>query len=105
MIEAMPSNSSGPATSGGDELDDRVATVVGPADQAELEQPGREEPTDQPLALVVGEVDAVLGQLDAVEVAHAADLGDDRQVEQRLEGRAELALVGTAPDRAGPRVP
>src|SRR5215470_15221586 len=65
------------------ELDDRVAAVVGAADQAGVEQGRGEEAAQQPLRLVVAERLAgifVLDQLDPVEVPVAADVADDRQV-------------------------
>src|SRR6266545_2456497 len=81
----------------GCELDHRVAAVVGAADQALLEQARREVAPQQPLALVVVEGLAghlVLDQLDPVEVALAAHVADDRQVQQLLQGGAEAVLVG-----------
>ena len=77
------------------ELDDRVAAVVGAAVEAGVEQRLGEEAAQQPLGLVV--VEGLLGrlvldQLDPVEVAVAADVADDRQVEQLLQGGAEGAL-------------
>ena len=88
------------------ELDDRVAAVVGPAVEAGVEQRRGQEAAQQPLGLVV--VEGLLGRLvldqfDAVEVAVAADVADDRQVVQAAPG-----WTGTRPRwrvraRAGPR--
>src|SRR3954454_20949674 len=53
------------------ELDDRVAAVVGAADQATAEQLAGEEPAQQPLGLLVAEALlglAVLDELDRLEV-------------------------------------
>src|SRR5690348_509249 len=65
------------------ELDHRVATVVGAADQPALVELAGEEPAQQLLGLLV--VEALLGllvldQLDGVEVAGAANVADDRKV-------------------------
>src|SRR5436190_10896049 len=71
------------------ELDDRVAAVVGPADQAGLEQRVRQVAAQQPLGLLVGERlpgGLVPDQLDPVEVAVTADVADDRQVIELLQG-------------------
>src|SRR5215469_4676282 len=79
------------------ELDDRVAAVVGAADQAGVEQGRGQEAAQQPLRLVVAERLArnfVLDQLDPVEVPVAADVADDRQVSELLERRAEPRLAG-----------
>src|SRR4051812_49743002 len=65
------------------ELDDRVAAVVGPAVQALLVERLGDVAVEDALALVLAEGllgVAVLHQLDAVEVAGAADVADDRQV-------------------------
>src|SRR5690606_40248631 len=67
------------------ELDDGVAAVVGAAVEARVEQRLRQEPAQQPLRLLV--VERLLGllvldQLDAVEVAGAADVAHDGQVAQ-----------------------
>ena len=78
------------------DLDDRVAAVVGAADQPALaERPGQ-EPAQQRLRLLVAERLArllVLDELERVEVAGAAQVADDRQVEQLLERAAERRLV------------
>src|SRR5580693_7329714 len=79
------------------ELDHRVTAVVGAADEAGVEQRVRQEAAQQPLRLVV--VEGLLGvlvldELDAVEVPGAADVADDRQVGQLVQGRAEAVLVG-----------
>ena len=74
------------------ELDDRVAAVVGAAVEPGVEQRLGQEAAQQPLALVVVEGLAgglVLDQLDPVEEALAADVADDRQVEQLLQRRPE----------------
>src|SRR5271155_5138323 len=79
------------------ELDHRVAPVVGAAYQPGIEQRVGQESAQQPLRLVVVERlpgGLVLDQLDAVEVASAADLPDDRQVAELLQGGAERGLVG-----------
>src|SRR4051812_17805873 len=78
------------------DLDDGVATVVGAAVEAGVEQRLGQEPAQQPLRLVV--VEGLLGrlvldQLDPVEVAVAAHVADDRQVQQLLEGGPEGALL------------
>jgi hypothetical protein len=78
------------------ELDDRVAAVVGAADQARVEERGGQEAAQQPLGLVVAERLTgclVLDQLDPVEVPVAADVADDRQVAELLERGAERRLV------------
>src|SRR5450755_721697 len=74
------------------ELDHRVAAVVGPAHQAGVEQGLRQEPAQQPLRLLVVKRlpgGLILDHLDAVEVPGAADLTDDRQVVELLQGGAE----------------
>ena len=74
------------------ELDDGVAAVVGAAVQPGVEERLGEEAAQQPLGLVVVEGLAgrlVLDELDAVEEPGAADVADDRQVEQLLEGGLE----------------
>ena len=50
---SISSNCSCPQMSGGRQLDDRVATVVGPADQPRLEERRREEAPQEPLGFVV----------------------------------------------------
>ena len=78
------------------DLDDGVAAVVGPADQTALEQARRQEPAQERLGLVVRERLArllVLDELERVEEAGAAQVADDREVEQLRERRAELLLV------------
>src|SRR4051812_9307638 len=70
------------------ELHHRVAAVVGPADQALLEQHGREEAAQHRLALLLGEVRLGLGighQLEGEEVPRAADVADDRKVPEALD--------------------
>src|ERR1700761_1336943 len=74
------------------EVGHRVAAVVGAADESRVEQCVRQEPAQQPLGLVVVEGllgGLVLDQFDAVEVAGAADVAHDRQVEELVERRAE----------------
>src|ERR1700678_702247 len=78
------------------ELDHRVAAVVGPADQPRVEQRVRQVPAQQPLGLVF--VEGLLGrlvldQLDPVEVAGPADVADDGQVGQLVQGGPEPVLV------------
>src|SRR4029079_11203831 len=80
------------------ELDDRIATVVCPADQPALEQLRRDEAAQQLVALGVVEALArllVLHQLERVEVAAAAQVADDRQLEQALQRGPEDGLVLT----------
>jgi hypothetical protein len=77
-----------------------VAAVVGPAGEPGLEQGAGEEPAQQPLGLrgVEGLLGRpVLDQLDAVEVPVAADVADDGQVQQFLEGGSEGALAVDRP--------
>src|SRR5439155_6409889 len=65
------------------DLDDRVAAIVGPADEAALEHPRREEAAQERLALLVGECLArllVLDELDCVEETGSAQVADDRQL-------------------------
>ncbi len=74
------------------QLDDRVAPVVGPAVEAGVEERLGEEAPQQPLALILVEGlpgRLVLDELDPVEVAGAADVADEWQVEQLLERRLE----------------
>lgn len=78
------------------ELDDRVATVVGAAVETVVVQRLGEEAVQDALGLLVVEGllgGLVLDELDAVEEAVAADVADDRQVVQLLEGAQEVALV------------
>src|SRR5215470_5165844 len=78
------------------ELDDRVAAVVGAADQSGVEQGRGEEAAQQPLGLVVAERLTgclVLDQLNPVEVPVAADVAYDRQVAELLERGAEPRLM------------
>src|SRR3954452_21271622 len=80
----------------GRELDDRVAAVVGAADQPAAEHLRGEEAAQQPLLLVAREGLLrllVADQLDGAEVARAAHVADDRQVAQAVEHRRELGLV------------
>ena len=95
-ICSISSNSGWPDDQRRGELDHRVAAVVGAAVQARVEQRLGQEPAQQPLGLVVVEGlpgVLVLDQLDPVEVALAADVADDRQVEQLLQGRPERRRV------------
>src|SRR3954447_18230093 len=80
----------------GRELDDRVAAVVGAAVEALGVQLLGDEAEQDALALLVVERlagDLVLDELDAVEVAVAADVADDRQVLEALQGGPERRLV------------
>src|SRR5256885_343989 len=79
------------------ELDDRVTPVVGPAVEPSLEQRTGEEAAQQPFGLLSVEGLAgplVLDELDAVEEASPADVTDDRQVQQLLQGPAEGGPFG-----------
>src|SRR5581483_7209671 len=72
------------------------AAVVGTADQPALEEPQREEAPEQPLRLLGVERRPgllVLDELDRMEEAGAADVADDRQVQQLLERGTERRLV------------
>src|SRR5262245_43717536 len=78
------------------ELDDRVAAVVGAAVEALVVQRLGEVAAQQLLRLLV--VEGLLGrlvldQLDPVEVAVAADVADDRQVVELLQGGPERVAV------------
>src|SRR5437764_1461265 len=78
------------------ELDDRIATVVGAAVEAVVVEGLGEEAVEDALGLLL--VEGLLGGLvlhefDAVEEAVAADVADDRQVVQLLQGAEEGALV------------
>ena len=80
------------------ELDDGVAAVVGTAVEAGLEEGAGEEAAQQALGLVV--VEGLLGrlvldQLDAVEVPVAADIADDGQVVEFLQGGPEVTSVSS----------
>src|SRR4051794_25580283 len=80
----------------GRELDDRVAAVVRATVEALGEQLLGDETEQDPLALLGAERllgGLVLDELDPVEVPVAADVADDRQVAQPLEGGAEARLV------------
>jgi hypothetical protein len=84
------------------DLDDHVAAVVGAAVQAVVEQRAGQEATDEPFPLRGVERlpgGLVLDQLDGPEVAVAADVADDRQVEQLAQRRAQRRL--SCPARAG----
>src|SRR5262249_54157914 len=73
------------------------ATVVGAADQATLEETVREEAAEEGLGLVVSEGLSgllVLHELDRPEVAGAAKIPCDRQLEERGQGVAKRTLVG-----------
>ncbi len=90
--DSMSSNCSGPHGQRRRELDDGVPAVVGAAVEAGVEERAGEEAAQQPLALRVVERlprRLVLDELDAVEVAGAAHVTDERQVEQLLEGGPE----------------
>src|SRR5579875_3043732 len=78
------------------ELDDGVAAVVCPADEAGVEEGGREEASQQELGLLVVEGLPRLfvpHELYPVEVAVAPHLAHYRQVGEPLEGGAEGCLV------------
>src|SRR4051812_21301501 len=78
------------------ELDDGLAAVVGAADQPAVEQLGGQETAQQLVALTLVEAllrGAVLDELDRPEVAHAANVADDRQVGERVQHRLEVVLV------------
>src|SRR5690348_14755762 len=80
------------------QLDHRVTAVVSAADETGLIQSRRHEAAQQPLALLVCERlpgRLVAHELDAEEVAIAADLTDDRQLAQPLERRPERWFVAT----------
>ncbi len=79
------------------ELHDRVAAVVGAADQPAAVQLAREKAAQQVLGLLglerlLGLL--VLHQLDRLEVPRSTHVADDRQVAQPIEHLAEPALVG-----------
>src|SRR5882757_5492793 len=74
------------------QLHDWVAAVVGAAVQACLEDRRRQKAAQQPLRFLVVERllgGLVLDEFDAVEEAFAADVADDRQVVELLQGGAE----------------
>jgi hypothetical protein len=78
------------------DLDHWIASVVLAADQAPLEEPGREEAPEQRLALLVAERLAsvfVLHELYSVEESCPADVANDRQVEELAERVAEGILL------------
>src|SRR5690242_9032950 len=78
------------------ELDDGVAAVVGAAVDAGVEERLGEVAAQEPLGLLVVERLAgllVLDQLDPVEVPGPADVADDGQVEQLLQGGPEARGV------------
>src|SRR5690606_41650163 len=69
------------------ELHHRVTTVVGPAVEAGVEERLGQEAAQEVLTLLVGECllgRLVLDQLDAVEVAVAPHVTNDREIEQLL---------------------
>src|SRR3954449_3040785 len=77
------------------DLDDRIAAVVGTADEPLLEEPRREEAAQERLRLVVVERLArflVLHQLERPQVARAAQIAHDVELEQRRELRAKALL-------------
>src|SRR5947209_9471534 len=88
----------------GRDLDDRVATVVRPADEPLLVQPWRQEAAQKRLALVIVERCPrllVLHELERVEVPRSAQVADDRKIEEMREGRAErVAVVANVLDHA-----
>src|SRR5450755_5037162 len=74
------------------ELHHRVTPVVGPADEAGVEQGPGEVAPQQPLGLLVVKGESgllVLDQLDPVEEAGAAHVADDGQVVEGLQAAAE----------------
>ena len=78
------------------DLDDRVAAVVGTADEPALPEPGREEAAQERLALLVGEGLAgllVLHELERVEEPGPAQVADDREVEELRQRVAEVVLL------------
>ena len=84
-IRTISSNSAWPGDEGRRDLDDRVTPIVRAADETRIEEGVREEPSDQALALVLGESLAripVLYELDGVEEAGSAQVADDREVEE-----------------------
>ena len=95
VLATSSSSSRRPQISGG-EVQDGVAAVVGPRDQALLEQPAGEEAAQQPLALLGAEAGQlrVAHELERPEVAVAADVADDRHaVLQLVQALAQVALV------------
>src|SRR5258706_8015046 len=77
------------------DLDDRIAAIVSAADQTMFEQRRREEPAQQRLGLLFVERLArllVLHELERVEVAGAAHVADDVEIEQRFELHAKVVL-------------
>src|SRR5438445_1271889 len=77
------------------DLNDRIAPVVGAADQPPFEQGRREKAAKQGLALLVVEGLAcllVFHELDGVEEACSTNVADDREVEKLLERLAERVL-------------
>src|SRR5439155_23344966 len=77
------------------DLDHRISAIVGAADQAAFEEPGREELTQEQLALVLGEGLArfpILHELERVEEPGPANVTDDRQLEELRKRRAEVVL-------------
>src|SRR2546423_5007294 len=77
------------------DLDDRIAAIVGAADEPLLEEPRREKAAQERLRLVVVERLAgvlVLHQLERPQVARSAQVAHDVELEQRRELRAEALL-------------
>ena len=78
------------------DLDDRIAAVVRPADEALLEERGERKPRrsvshsscEKRLARLL-----VLHELERVEEARPAEVADDRKVEQLRERRTERVAV------------
>ena len=67
------------------QLDDRISSVVRPADQACLEESRGEKASEQPLAFLVVERlpgGLVLHELDSPEISGAADVSHDRDASQ-----------------------
>src|SRR5207302_7549506 len=78
------------------ELDDRIAAVVGAADQAAPVELAGEEPAQKLLRF--GGVEGFLGvlvldELDRHEVTGAANVAHDREIAQALEHRAQGTFV------------
>ena len=73
-----------------------VAAVVGPCDEARLQQAAGQEAAQHALALVGVQprVVVVLHQLERPEEAGAADVADDRQRAQLLQAGREVRLLG-----------
>ena len=84
------------AISGGRDLQDRVAAVIGARDDPRLAQAAGQEAAQQlvALGLVEGRVVIVLDKLHRPEEAVAADVADDRQVGERAQRLGEVGRQG-----------